>query len=293
MKQQLKCKVIKKAIDRNDKMKEVKRMVKRIYRIINTEEMQILPGQLAFFIVFSLIVIFTLIGLICSNYVTHELITSIEETLPSAVSSIFKSLIETENEEFNIIVFVIVGIFIASNGCSAMIITSNALYKIKNDNLVKQKIKAIIMTIILILLILFTVLIPAFGDLVINLISNNFPGKVIDVIEIAFTYLKTPISCILIFIGVKIIYTLAPDKTIPSKYNNHGAIFTTFGWIIATEGYSLYLNSINTYNVYYGSLANIVILLFWVYLLAYIFTLGIAFNNERYIESQKVSNKSK
>ena len=272
-------------------MREAKRICKRLYRIINREEMLILPGQLAFFIVFSLIVIFTLIGLVCSNYVTSELVSMIEETLPKAVYAIFKSAIETNNEEFNIIIFVICALYIASNGCSAMIITSNALYHIKNDNFIKQKIKAFIMTIILILLILFTVLVPAFGEFIINLIKDHHPGRLIDTIDIIFTYLKIPLSFILIFFGVKVIYTIAPDKTISSKYTNYGALFTTVGWIISTKVYSIYLNNMGDYNVYYGSLANIVILLFWVYILAYIFTVGIALNNERYLDSQKVSSK--
>ena len=93
-------------------MREAKKMFKRLFKIIKREEMQILPGQLAFFIVFSLIVIFTLIGLVCSNYITHELIVMIEDALPSAVSAIFKSAIETNNEEFNIIIFVICALFI-------------------------------------------------------------------------------------------------------------------------------------------------------------------------------------
>lgn len=274
-------------------MKEAKKTLKRLYKIIRRDEMRILPGQLAFFIVFSLIVIFTFIGLICSTYVTNELVLMIEDSLPSAVASIFKSALETNNEEFNIIIFVVCALFIASNGCNAMIITSNALYHIKNDNLIKQQIKAIIMTIILILLILFTVLVPAFGEFIINLIKNHYPGRIIDTIEIVFSYLKLPLSFILIFFGIKVIYTIAPDKNISSKYTTYGALFTTLGWIISTKVYSIYINSINNYNLYYGSLANIVIFLFWVYILAYIFTLGIALNNERYLDSQEVSSKTK
>jgi len=273
-------------------MKEAKRTFKRLFKIIKRDEMRILPGQLAFFIVFSIIIIFTLIGLISSNYITHELVLMIENSLPSAVASILKSVMETNNEEFNIIIFIICALYIASNGCTSMIITSNTLYKIKNDNPIKQKIKAIIMTIILIMLILFTVLIPAFGDFIISIIKDSYNGRLINTIEIIFDYLKIPLSFIFIFFGVKIIYTIAPDKSISSKYTTYGALFTTIGWMLSTKIYSIYLNNINSYNIFYGSLANIVILLFWVYILAYIFTLGIALNTERYLDSQEVSSKS-
>ena len=268
-------------------MKRAKRLFKRLFKIIKLEEMRILPGQLAFFIVLSIFSIFPLIGYIGSNFITQGIVNSIENTLPSAVSTILKSLMDTEKSGFSIIGFVLCSIYFASDGCNAMIITSNVIYKIKNDNLVKQKIKAIIMTLILITLLVFIVLVPAFGDLILSVIKDHYPGRIIDTIIVGFGWLKYPLSFILIFLDVKILYTLAPDERIPSHYNNYGALLTTILWIIITRGYAIYLNNINTYNIFYGSLANVVIILLWIYLLAYVFTLGMAVNSERYLECQK------
>lgn len=271
-------------------MKKAKRMFKRLFKIVKLEEMRILPGQLAFFIVLAIFSIFPLIGYIGSNFITQGIVNSIENTLPSAVSTILKSLMDTEKSGFSIIGFVICSIYFASDGCNAMIITSNVIYKIKNDNIVKQKIKAIIMTLILITLLIFIVLVPAFGDLILSVIKDHYPGRVIDTIIAGFEWLKYPISFILIFLDVKILYTLAPDERIPSHFNNYGALLTTILWIVITRGYAIYLNNINTYNIFYGSLANVVIILLWIYLLAYVFTLGMAINSERYLDSQKSVN---
>ena len=71
---------------------------------------------------------------------------------------------------------------------------------------------------------------------------------------------------------------MAPDKKIPSKNVNGGAIFTTIGWILSTSLYSYYISHYANYSIFYGSLANIVILMLWVYLLSYIFVIGIAMN---------------
>ena len=269
-------------------MKRAKEFLEGIFKVIKREEMRILPGQLAFFIVFSLLTIFSLIGLIGSNFITKELIMGMEDTLPSAISTILKSILEKDVTDFNMIVFVLFSLYIASNGCGSMIITSNALYKIKNDNIIKQKVKAFIMTIILIILILFIVLVPAFGELIIDTLQNHYPGRLIETISQIYTWCRLPLSFVMIFVGVKILYTMAPDKRISSRYTNYGALFTTILWIVITKLYSVYLNNINTYNIFYGSLANIVILLFWVYLLAYVFTLGIALNMEHYYDSQDV-----
>lgn len=71
---------------------------------------------------------------------------------------------------------------------------------------------------------------------------------------------------------------MAPDKKIKSKTTTTGAIFTTIAWIIATEIYSFYVSQFAKYNLFYGSISNILILLMWVYILAYVFVFGMALN---------------
>ena len=198
---------------------------------------------------------------------------------------------EVESSGLSITLFIIFSIYIASTGCEAIIITSNVIYKIKNSMSVKQSIKAIFMTIILISLILFVVLVPAFGELIINAISKDTPGKVIDTIHLIYDVFKYPISFLLIFIDLKVLYTLAPNARIPSAYNNYGTLFTTIMWIIITRVYSVYLNNFNTYDIFYGSFGNVVIMLFWMYLLAYVFTMGLAINAEFYFKSQESVKK--
>ena len=272
-------------------MKKARRVLGRIWKIFKLEEMRILPGQLAFFMVLSVFALFPIFGLIGSSFISNELINSMDHSLPAAVSSILKSLMEVESSGLSITIFLIFSIYIASTGCEAIIITSNVIYKIKNTMSIKQSIKAIFMTIILISLILFVVLVPAFGELIINAISKDTPGKVIDTIHLIYDILKYPISFLLIFIDLKILYTLAPNTKISSVYNNYGTLFTTVMWIIITRVYSIYLNHFNTYDIFYGSFGNVVIMLFWVYLLAYVFTMGMAINAEYYFKSQESVKK--
>ncbi len=272
-------------------MKKARRMLGRIWKIFKLEEMRILPGQLAFFMVLSVFALFPIFGLIGSSFISNELINSMDHSLPAAVSSILKALMEVESSGLSIVIFLVFSIYIASTGCEAIIITSNVIYKIKNNMSIKQSIKAIFMTIILISLILFVVLVPAFGELIINAISKDTPGKVIDTIHLIYDILKYPISFLLIFMDIKILYTLAPNAKIPSAYNNYGTLFTTVMWIIITKVYSVYLNHFNTYDIFYGSFGNVVIMLFWVYLLAYVFTMGMAINAEFYFKSQESVKK--
>lgn len=105
--------------------------------------------------------------------------------------------------------------------------------------------------------------------------------------------LKYPLSIIMMFILIKFLYTMAPSIRIKSKYMNNGAIFTTLSWFLLTRIYSYHLNNYSNYNLYYGSLSNILILLVWVYLLAYIFMIGLSLNADNYFFSKQNQEKLK
>ena len=81
---------------------------------------------------------------------------------------------------------------------------------------------------------------------------------------------------------------MAPDKKMPSTNVNGGAIFTTIGFILITKLYSFYIAEFANYSVFYGSLANIVILMLWVYFLSYVFVIGMAMNYHEEMEKTGV-----
>lgn len=60
-----------------------------------------------------------------------------------------------------------------------------------------------------------------------------------------------------------------------------GAILATSLWMIATVGFAWYVHHLANYNIFYGSLGTVIILLVWLYLLACITLLGCEFNAER------------
>ena len=76
------------------------------------------------------------------------------------------------------------------------------------------------------------------------------------------------------------------DKEISSGSTNKGAIFTTMGWVLSTEIFAFYIGRFTTYDVFYGSISNILVLLLWVYLLSYIYVLGMVINASGYKEEE-------
>lgn len=266
----------------------------RVLKSIRKPEMQVLPGQLAFFFVLSIIPLIALVGGIASFFSIS--IDTIKDLLynsfPKDAANLLIPIITGKGLNFNMTIFFFSAFFLASNGAKSMIIASNQLYKIKNRDFIRLRIKSILMTIILVSLLVFVLLVPAFGDTIVRALSNFFHDeKLYDVIFHTYQILKYPISLFLIYFNIKLLYTLAPDQHIPSYTTTYGALFTTVTWIILTEVYSIYVDVFARYDIFYGSISNIIILLLWVYLLAYVFVFGMALNvsymKEEGMEEQK------
>lgn len=274
-------------------MKQLKRLIGRLFELIGKEEMRVLPGHIAFFLVLSLVPIITLVGIIASFFHVSiaEFVSAMTNTLPKEISSMILPFIVGKGVDMNVIFFMIIGFLLASNGCHAIIDATDTLYKIDHEDYISTRIKAVFLTILLVGLFLFTLVILAFGNTILQTIQNfGVLGDLGDTIYQIFILLKWPVAFILVYLIIKLIYTLAPDKNIKSRYMTRGAVFTSLGWILVTAIYSYYVNHFANYDIFYGGLSNLIIMMMWIYIIAYIFVIGIAINVETYERVVKISN---
>ncbi len=256
----------------------LKNFLNNVYVVIKRPEMLLLPGQLAFFFILSVVPILTIIsyGSTILNLPVDIIFNFLSGAFGGNLAGLLTPVVAKPNVTLSFFITILMGFYIASNGASSIIITSNHIYGIKNSSFIKRKIKGLIMTTILVLLFTFILIFLVFGKNIIGIIEMaNIDTRVIS---LAYNIIKGPITWLIIFIFIKIIYTMAPDRKIPSSYVNYGAVFTTIMWIIVTSIYSYYTSHFANYTIYYGGLANIIILMLWVYFLAYIFVIGMALN---------------
>ena len=262
-----------------DKLRE---QIKVIFKIIRKPVMSILPGQLAFSFVLTIIPVIALIAIFATTFsISLNSITNmVSNNLPKAVSDLLLPLINGRGFDFSILVYLITAIWLASTGAYSIITASDVIYNTRRKNEVEKRIKSIIMTFFIISLVLFMVVIPAFGDFIVEFIASlKVFSKISDEILIVYYIFKYPLSFIFIYILIKIIYTIAPSKDILSKSVTRGSLFTTILWMVATQIYSFWVGNVAHYDIFYGSISNIIILLMWVYILAYIFVIGMILNS--------------
>jgi len=273
-------------------MKTIKHFLIRFWELLIRPEMRVLPGQLAFFFVLSIFPMLTILGYVGNRNDEFMLsvVSIINDLLPADTANVFISFLSESTIYKNEVFFMLVGFFLVSNGTQSLIVTSNELYGFSHNNYISQKLKSMVMAIMLMALFVFVILVLAYGNTIANFIVHQdiFEGFS-DRIYFAFKLLKWPVSLVFVFLMIKYLYSVAPDEEIKSKFTNKGALFTTIGWFIVTSLYSWYIGNFSNYGMFYGSLTNIVVMMIWIYLLSIILSMGIALNSNIY----KFENENK
>ena len=252
--------------------------------------MSVLPGHLSFFLLLSSIPIILIFGMVASAFSLSydEILNFISLSLPASTSKLILPLFTGKTIDFSVILLAISAIYLASRGTKAIITAANNIYGVKK-NILQEIIKSLVITVLLILLFIFITLMLVFGGKILGIVGQ-IPqiGFIGEKILIFINYLRWPISFFIIFLFIKMIYTLTPNKKISSKSVNKGSLFTTVLWIILTYIYSFYVTNYASYNDYYGSASNIVVLMLWVFIISEIFVIGMIINS---IEDKKLSDK--
>ncbi len=276
-------------------MKErIKRYWKKLLNILKKPEMRILPSTIAFHIILAIIPLLTIVVLIASFFgISIDLVTKlVSNIMPTQVSDIIVNVISGKGFDQSVGIFNIVAFFLASNGTYAVINTSNTLYKIKNRSAWKARLSSVALLLIIILLFLFLLLVPVFGGSIIRLMSRadimpNFEKEALMI----YNVMKWPISILIIYFNIKLIYAVAPSKNIKGEETTYGAMFTTVCWILSTIIFRFYLGHFARYDILYGNLSSIIIMMVWMYFLSYIFVFGMAINVSRKEEQELIEEQ--
>jgi membrane protein len=87
-------------------------------------------------------------------------------------------------------------------------------------------------------------------------------------------WLRWPVTAGAIALCAALGYHLLPDVTRKFKLLTPGSLLGTLAWFLATWGFGEYAAHIASYNVTYGAIGGVIVLMAWLYLTGFIFLLG-------------------
>ena len=264
--------------------------------IIRRKEMSILPAHLAYYFIICVIPAFAIIFFVASLFKipTDAIANFLTSTFSPSVSDMIIKNVTATSLGYSNLLFFFISLYVTSNGAKSIITASNIVFNVKDSNVLRKTIKSFVITLFLIILLTFVLVVPLFGTQILKLFAIiGLETKVTNLMNMLYPVLRWPLTLFIIFLMIKVIYTLGPDEKIKSSYVNKGALFTTISWSIITAVYSFYINNIANYSIIYGALSNIVILMLWFWLISYVFVVGLVLNYKNSEEENEKTNTIK
>jgi membrane protein len=91
---------------------------------------------------------------------------------------------------------------------------------------------------------------------------------------VVWHWLRWPITAFAIMLSAALAYYVLPDVKQQFKFITPGSVIGTLVWLAACFGFDVYVSHFGSYNVTYGSIGGVVVLMTWFYLTGFIFLMG-------------------
>lgn len=91
---------------------------------------------------------------------------------------------------------------------------------------------------------------------------------------IVWSWLRWPITALAMMLCAALAYYVLPDVKQKFKFITPGSVIGTLVWLVGTWGFSVYAGNFGSYNVTYGSIGGVIVLLTWFYISGFIFLMG-------------------
>lgn len=271
---------------------KIKGSVKQNINLMQTPSMAILPGQISFFVILSIIPLASLLIMLISKLsLNFDFVTNfITHYIPPSVANIILGIFEEQKAGAIDVFFIAMALYLASKATHSIIVASTEIYNGEQRDFVRTRIKAIIILIILMILVVGLIAILTFGGRFLIYLSE-INGDVYYYVNMIYQIIKWPFVFFMIFFVIKVIYTVAPNVNIPSRSVNKGALLTAVIWVISTYAFSFYVTNIANFSRFYGTLSNIIIMMIWIYWLCYMFVYGMTINEYKLKKEEKTNNE--
>ena len=242
------------------------------------DDLSLMSAQITYYLILSFFpFLIFLINLVSFTPLSNEmLITSFKMFLPDETGALLKNVaIQTLQAKSKtlLVLGMIASLWVASKGISAIIRGLNKAYHIEeNRNFIKLNSIAIISTVGITIMIIFSLIMIVFGKIIGTYIFGLVGAK--GLFNIIWSFFRYCIPLGIMFVTFYLIYKYVPNRKL--KFTNVivGTIFTTVGWVITSFLFSFYVNNFANYGKVYGSLGGVIASITWLYVSALIILIG-------------------
>jgi membrane protein len=273
----------------------VQELVRRVVREIQQDDCLGRAAQLAYYFLFALfpffLVLTTLLGYLPIPNLLDRLMDMLGQMLPGqALQLVQDNLHElVSGERGGLLSFgLLAALWTSSSALTAIMDSLNRAYDVEEGRpFWKVRGLAILLTVGLSVFIIVSIVLLTFGPQIGGWIADQMGlGRVF---QMAWNVLRWPVIVGLLIVAMALVYYLAPDVEQQWQWITPGSIVAVCGWLLASLGFSYYVNHFGSYNATYGSIGAVIVLLTWMYVSGFFVLLGGEINAE--IEHASASGK--
>ncbi|WP_224248999.1 YihY/virulence factor BrkB family protein [Hyalangium gracile] len=238
-------------------------------------------AQLSYYFLFSLFpILFCLVTLVAYLPFAHgaveEMMQRIAPLVPAQVMALLdehlRSLLNQPRPRL-LTLGLVVALWSASRGVDALRKALNLAYDVPESRPIwKTQGVAMLMTLVGTLLIPVSFTVFLLGGKVGEWLAERL--HVETIFYLVWSWLRWPFTAALVMLMLALCYYVLPDVKQRFKYITPGSVIGTVLWLGSTWGFTQYVEHFGKYNVTYGSIGGVVVLLLWLYITGLIFIVG-------------------
>ncbi|MGH3333036.1 MAG: YihY/virulence factor BrkB family protein, partial [Nocardioidaceae bacterium] len=262
-------------------------ITRRAWKEAKADQVPLLAAGVAFFAFLSLfpaiIAAVMVYGLVADPATVAEQSKKLTEALPNDAASLITKQMDAitstpqQSLGFGLVIALVLALWSASGGVGNVITAVNLAYdEDETRGFVKRKALALGFTLGAIVFAVLAIGLIAVTPVLLDQFVDN--GILRVLLEVA----RWVGLLIAVTVALAILYRFAPDRDAPRfTWVSVGAGVATLIWLVASLGFSLYVDNFGSYGDTYGaSLAGAVVLMLWLWLTAYVVLLGAEINAE-------------
>jgi membrane protein len=261
-------------------------ILKRAWKEAKSDQVPLLAAGVAFYSFLALfpamIAAVMLYGLVRDPDDVRRQVDQVSDALPSDAASVLTTQLEAITSTssgslgLGLLVSLVLALWSASGGVGNIVTAINVAYdEEETRGFVKRKALSLVFTLAAIVFVVVAISLVAVAPAVFDSLVDAGP------LRWGLEALRWLGIVAAMTVALAVLYRVAPDRDDPEfKWVSIGAVVATVLWLIASLGFSLYVDNFGSYNKTYGALAGVVVLLLWLWLTMYVVLLGAEINAE-------------
>jgi membrane protein len=269
----------------SDTAKPWLKLVRDVVRAVRKDNCLGLAAQLAFYFLLSLfpalLFLVALMGYLPVENAIVELLSALSAVAPHE----FVVLVRTQLDDLahggwaGFLTLGIAGAFWSSSTAMvAMIDALNRAYDVAEWRpWWKRRIVAIVLTLALASFTAISLALILVGPSVANRVARWF--GVAPLMASLWSIARWPAMIFCVVFGVDLVYHFAPNRKARWSWLTPGSVIATALWILSSFAFKLYVTNFSHYNITYGAISGVIIVLLWLYVSGLAILIGAELNS--------------